>query len=374
MNEPSIDTLLSLEVKIHYTGQQGGPFGWGQFGANMVKQWRSLNAYAERPEDADCIFHVASNPDFEPLQGFRGRFGDVNFGMAFFESELGPRAAEYAKRYDVLFVGSTWCKERCVERGIHNTEVLIQGVDRSIFNPFRAFDDLIQSEKDRLWSSSRKQFRIFSGGKFEYRKGQDLVIGAFREFAKDHPEAHLVCAWFNPWFMGMHADFARMNLRWPSARCGNQEEWFGALLLMNGLRSDQFTILPQLSQRDLAREMANTDCGLFPNRCEGGTNLVLMEYAACGGAVVANLGTGHADIPELIEQDMEYKEDKNHWAWSDDDDIRDGLHGAYYDRTTFPNKPIPTWESAAKQVYQRALTFNRGETILAAHDAIRGSI
>src|SRR5678815_3796176 len=83
----------------------------------------------------------------------------------------------------------------------------------------------------------------------------------------------------------------------------------------NGLAPDQFTILPKLSQQELAREMANTDCGLFPNRCEGGTNLVLMEYAACGGIVVANLLTGHRDVLSRVDHEIaatEHPETK--WA------------------------------------------------------------
>ena len=46
----------------------------------------------------------------------------------------------------------------------------------------------------------------------------------------------------------------------------------------------------------MARLYRNTDVGLFPNRCEGGTNLVLMEYMACGKPVVAVDSTGRADI------------------------------------------------------------------------------
>ncbi len=46
----------------------------------------------------------------------------------------------------------------------------------------------------------------------------------------------------------------------------------------------------------MARTYHNSDVGLFPNRCEGGTNLVLMEYMACGKPVVAVSTTGHADI------------------------------------------------------------------------------
>ncbi len=60
-----------------------------------------------------------------------------------------------------------------------------------------------------------------------------------------------------------------------------------------------FTILPR-STAMMAKIYKNTDIGLFPNRCEGGTNLVLMEYMACGKPVIASYSSGHRDI---INQD-----------------------------------------------------------------------
>ena len=46
----------------------------------------------------------------------------------------------------------------------------------------------------------------------------------------------------------------------------------------------------------MVRAYQLSDLGLFPNRCEGGTNLVMMEYLACGKPVVAAYATGHRDV------------------------------------------------------------------------------
>jgi glycosyltransferase involved in cell wall biosynthesis len=54
-----------------------------------------------------------------------------------------------------------------------------------------------------------------------------------------------------------------------------------------------YEIIPNTQLRDL---YALTDIGVFPNRCEGGTNLVLMEYMACGRPVIASYTSGHTDI------------------------------------------------------------------------------
>lgn len=363
-------------MKIHYPGQQGGPFGWGQFGANMVRCWQEMGVWAENWMEADCIFHPIADHDFNTPFPQTPR-AKVNFAMTFFESALGPNAAANAAKYDVLFVGSTWCKERCSERGIHNTEVLIQGVDRSIFKPLPYSFNTPSSvtmgmfnDGEGNWHQTYKpQFRIFSGGKFEYRKGQDLVIAAFREFAKDHPEAHLVCSWWNPWPQ-LISGMAQSNcINWDDIACKyhDQQQVFRHLLVINDIEESQFTILPQLTHAELAREMANTDCGLFPNRCEGGTNLVLMEYAACGGIVAANGATGHADVDHLIDAYIPCELDERGWARSQPKDVADVLSYVHQVHTLCSGRrkggiaSVPTWESAAKQVVTRA------EELLATH-------
>lgn len=41
---------------------------------------------------------------------------------------------------------------------------------------------------------------------------------------------------------------------------------------------------------------AASDIGLFPDRCEGGNNMVMCEYMGCGRPVIASSMTGHHDI------------------------------------------------------------------------------
>ncbi len=55
-------------------------------------------------------------------------------------------------------------------------------------------------------------------------------------------------------------------------------------------------IVPLCKQIELVEMMRQTNIGLFPNRVEGGTNLVMMEYMACGKPVIANDSTGQADV------------------------------------------------------------------------------
>jgi hypothetical protein len=136
--------------------------------------------------------------------------------------------------------------------------------------------------------------------------------------------------------------------------------------MFNGVYAEHFTILPQLSQRDLAREMRNTDCGLFPNRCEGGTNLVLMEYLSCRRRAAANLFTGHQDLSgecDIRSIDVEY--DKQHWAKQDVSDIVEALEDCYHNAYNPWGDPPWTWASTADTIMS-ALTELKQTSNLAA--------
>jgi hypothetical protein len=137
----------------------------------------------------------------------------------------------------------------------------------------------------------------------------------------------------------------------------NQSALYHAVLCAEGLRPEQFTILPQLSHADLAREMANTDVGLFPNRCEGGTNLVLMEYAALGRLVIANVLTGHADVAGKIAFTIEATENaETRWAEQRIADIVEMIEDAqgYQLITEAPRWP---WSDAAEKIVTTARKY-----------------
>lgn len=348
-------------MKLQYEGavDQSG-FGWGTCNQALSAALAALipddpptggvrtASGPTRWQEPDVVFMPLADHDFNPATAARGK---VNLAYTFFEFALGPNAAANAARYETVFAGSTWCLERMRERGITNGKLLMQGVDGEIFKP----------RPPRVPSGT---FRIFSGGKFEYRKGQDLVIAAFAEFARKVPGAHLVCSWFNPWPQLIQNMSATKCIRWPIqlATARSQQEAYSWFLQENELRPDQFTVLPQLNQRELAREMANTDCGLFPNRCEGGTNLVLMEYASLGRTTVANIGTGHRDIADAITVQIPACEDESKWTLQTVPDIVESLMWAHRLRAK-GFEPIPKtwkWEDAARIVLQTGGAALRG--------------
>jgi glycosyltransferase involved in cell wall biosynthesis len=99
-------------------------------------------------------------------------------------------------------------------------------------------------------------------------------------------------------------------------------EFMANILVNNNIDIKRVFTLP-ITPNDKLRELySKTDIGLFPNRCEGGTNLVLMEYMACGKPVIASYNSGHKDI--LTENNsILLKEMKKYELFSDEQLVAD---------------------------------------------------
>jgi glycosyltransferase involved in cell wall biosynthesis len=115
------------------------------------------------------------------------------------------------------------------------------------------------------------------------------------------------------------------------------------LCTINSIDGNKVITLPITPNNKLRELYLNSDIGLFPNRCEGGTNLVLMEYMACGKPVIASYNSGHKDILtdensfklEKMHELKLYDKDKNltaDWQEPDIDEIISKLEYAYFHR------------------------------------------
>jgi glycosyltransferase involved in cell wall biosynthesis len=273
---------------LFFAGQPGEAYGWGICNKYLLRELAKLTCVRAISETS-AEWHSQSLPGdlFTPLQdhdlnpatpahGFR------NYGYTFFEHELTDKAVVNAQRFDAVFAGSTWCRQRLQEKGIANGVVLIQGIDTELFHvdPIPGTD---------------AQFLVFSGGKFELRKGQDLVLRAMQHLQQKYPDIMLVNAWFNQWPASLQTMVSSPHIRF-EARPGSWLEQMRHLYCLNGLTPDRVITMPLLPQAKMAQIYHLTDVGLFPNRCEGGTNLVMMEYMACGKPVIATYGSGHCDV------------------------------------------------------------------------------
>lgn len=325
-------------IRLYYHDPTAGQTGFGWATANYHLQRTLAPLCTLTAESPDVVFQPLADHDLTPTTLQRGR---VNFGYCFTESALGPNAKANAAKFDVVFCGSTWNMRQLQKVGIQNARVLMQGVDHEIFcpTPPRQPDDRI---------------RIFSGGKFEYRKGQDLVIAAFKRFLKVHPNAHLVCAWHNPWPHLASRLWAHMRMMLDPTSFSDAME---TILEISNIPNDSFTVLPKLTPNQLAIEMRNTDFGVFPNRCEGGTNLVLMEYLSCGKRAAANMMTGHADLyPANIMEITATEDVETGWAAQTVDSIVSAMENALQFRWRVV-APCYPWGMTAQVVIDAAKEF-----------------
>jgi glycosyltransferase involved in cell wall biosynthesis len=259
--------------------------------------------------------------------------GSQTHGLVFLENPaISIKALETYASFDTLTAGSTWARDVLRERGVQYTEMCLQGVDTALFHPAPRRGYL----KDR--------FVIFSGGKLEIRKGQDIVIEAVRRFRERHPETLLVCLWDNPILGGFFVNLLNQSPYHPGMmKCVgdagiNWERMFDEA----GLPADAVRALPLTVNWNLPQIMREADVALFPNRCEGGTNLIAMQAMACGVPCVLSANSGHLDIIEdgaclpLRRQNpvvIKHPElSTQGWGESDIEEILEALEIVYRDR------------------------------------------
>jgi glycosyltransferase involved in cell wall biosynthesis len=169
---------------------------------------------------------------------------------------------------DQLFVCSKWAKEIC-ERELplplvenDNVKVIPLGVDLSIFSPV-----------DR---PSNGPFVFLNCGKWERRKGHDILVHAFNKAFSDQDDVEL-------WMMPTNCfNTPEENYKWES------------LYLESKLGHKIKLIDRQDSQKDVANFMRRAHCGIFPARAEG-WNLEALEMLACAKPLIISANTGHTE-------------------------------------------------------------------------------
>jgi glycosyltransferase involved in cell wall biosynthesis len=235
--------------------------------------------------DFPVLFSVGTdcfeNPDGAAFSG------QTNIGIIFIEhSRISPDGRERAKRFSVFVAGSDWNARILSGHGIVDAFTWHQGIDLSRFHP---------APRRRLFPD---RFVIFSGGTLQLRKGQDAVVAAFRAFRERHSDALLVTAWVNP-----YPNYIR-TLRFSKLLKGTIPSQAGAAadldswLHREGLPAGSFINLPRHANSAAPAFVRQADVALFPNRAEGGTNLVAMEAMACGIPCILTNSTGHCDLVE----------------------------------------------------------------------------
>ncbi len=313
-----------------------------------------MNPPGEPPE---AVLQAMMNDSLLPWEPrLKGR---RTLGYVFFEqTSYTPQQIENARRnFDLVIGGSSWCSDILRQHGLTRVATVLQGVDRAIFNP--------EANQKSLFHD---RFVIFSGGKLELRKGQDLVLRAVKVLQERHRDVFLLAAWHNQW-----RDYVKSMACSPYVRFRLGKDPQDTVLQMladNGMDLKRILALPAMPHHQMAQVYKNSDLGIFPNRCEGGTNLVLMEYLACGKPALVSYSSGHRDVvnhenaiiidnmkPMLIKEG-----DRILAVWDDPDldELVDKLEWAYQNpsalesigRAAGRSMENLTWSHSADNFYQ----------------------
>ncbi len=191
-------------------------------------------------------------------------------GFTIFELDRFSAAEVYHLRcLDRLFVCSQWARQVLIDHSLLADRVCVVplGVDERVFS----------HEKVAPNEASPPETVFVNVGKFELRKGHDLLLDAFeRAFGADDPVRLKVHGWNH--LLG----------------AGNRD-WIERF--RRSRLADKISIpeQPFASHHELARFMGDADCGVFPARAEG-WNLELLEMMALGKTVIATNYSGHTEF------------------------------------------------------------------------------
>lgn len=365
----SVERSVGIAMKpwLGITWSISNRFGWGVYGLNLVLETLKrpapfpvcLNqivtdsmseelvhsiqrAIAFRQQNVPQLFRAGQTAQMQDsivLHGLGNGMewplisesvtGDSNIGVIFFEhTDISPAGKARLSKLNGTIAGSTWNADVLKGWGIENVRAVFQGVDTQLFYP-------------RVKGGKYKdKFAVFSGGKLDYRKGQDIVLAAFKRFAERHDDVILVTAWQNLWPLtalrmtyGAHVDTLPM-LR-PDGTL-NLTRWAAE----HGVAPEKFVDLGMQRHEDMPEILRDMDLAVFPNRCEGGTNLVAMETMASGIPCVIADNTGQKDLISgencyALKTQSPVKGEgfgTAGWGESDVDELVEAMESAYQNR------------------------------------------
>jgi len=366
--------------KLFYNFPLTDHHGWGVYGLNLLLQGYKNNHFKPIPINWPPSFLYPVDPITHKIlkeneaswgSGISAEDGDfmlsafgnevtkqnvtkkmVEIGITFFEQNPLPVSQiNQLKTFDAIIVGSSWNKKSLALMGI-DSHLVIQGIDTDLFRP---------QEKRYLTD----KFVIFSGGKLEFRKGQDILLKAFSLFAKTRPDVLLITAWRSPWEKNIAESVNQSGICSPIISEDNFRKSLSDWILKNGVHHNQFLNIEAVSNKLMPDIFREVDIAVFPNRCEGGTNLVAMEALSSGILCAISNNTGHLDIIKnnncIVLKEQQSVKGSDHyqdWGESSVDEIVSVLELAYKNRAPIEKKLIRdsvadlTWKNSIDKLFQ----------------------
>ena len=191
------------------------------------------------------------------------RVGTGKFvGFPFFEiNKFDAARKNHLSSCDEIAVSCEWAK-KIVQQEVLNSTVhsIPLGVDGSTFTA------LPPAKSDR--------FVFFNCGKWEKRKGHDILIDLFMRAFRTEPDVELWMMCENPFLPPDHqSHWINLYKQDPRVRLINRVQ----------------------SQSELAQLANSTDCGIFPSRAEG-WNLEILELMSLGKSIITTDYSAHTEF------------------------------------------------------------------------------
>lgn len=209
-----------------------------------------------------------------------------HYGFPIFELDKFTDMEKYSmSSCDELIVCSEWARKVLLENGINvNISVVPLGYDPEIFTP-------------AVSTNYNTPTIFFNCGKWEYRKGHDILLQCFEAAFSENDNVELWMMCTNPFTYAKGAEWEKY---YSQSKMGRK-----------------IKLIPrQRSHHDVHNIMKKVDCGVFPSRAEG-WNLELLEMMACGKHNIATDYAGHTefcnDSVRLINIDKLEKAVDNIW-------------------------------------------------------------
>ena len=270
------------------------------------------------------------------------------FAFPFFEiNKFDQRRINHLSSVDNIIVASKWAEE-IIQNHLPSasTHIVPLGVDDSIFThgPHSITEKCV----------------FFNCGKWEKRKGHDVILEMFKTAFPNEQDVELKMMCSNPFL--------------PQKAHQEWERYYKSdsrIQLLNRVQT----------QQEVAQVMSSVNCGLFPSRAEG-WNLELLEMMSMGKHVIATNYSAHTefcnnkncdliDIKDLekAEDDMFFKASTGEWASLDGWPMKQGIAHmqAFYHR----------WQSDKSIINEEGIKtaqqFSWNNTIQQLEEAIYGN-
>ena len=302
------------------------PLGYGVVGLNITKELSKIAEVSLFPIgstevtsqiDADamkaCIQNQESFDAKSPCLRIWHQFSmaeqignGLRSGFPIFElDKFNKKELHHLNSLDKIFVCSEWAKEVVISE-LYNTykrldlsnnvHVVPLGVDRNIFY-YKEAHARIPTDAKRTFDWDETRF--VNIGKWEYRKGHDILAEAFNKAFEPSDNVRL--------YMMNHNPFLNKE---------QEREWVD--LYKKSKLGDKIEIVPRVeTHHQVAEVMQQMDCGGFPSRAEG-WNLEAIEMMSCGKQVIITNYSAHTEFctqENSLLVEIESKEDAYDGMW-----------------------------------------------------------